>query len=399
MKEVNVKVVVNNNGEIVVKGLNKKGSESAVQYTVQVVEGLREFALKMMKAGIDKQASIQIKKEDVTVKQAPAKAKDVKADTKNKVYTKGQQFSNFRKVGERAVKFDIADKGECIIGFAKDRNAFMEAFNGTIREITRNKVIQRLAKYQGHDARELVKIVNTLKPVDMSADICTCCGAKVTPAVKEYSTRKFGKVLCRSCQHTPKSKTSGKAASEASRKPQAPKVKDPDDISACLNCGTEVEHYTFCLACHKKLEAEERNAYYEDTCACGNHKERAYEQCEECRSNSWSESDSNQLSLLEDKPSMDFSLEDLEDVSEEEAEANYERIMKKAIALGYKPKADKKPKVKTPSDNVDTSVAADGRTSKASEGGVASEASNNPEEVKESTVVLLDEDDLSNLVG
>lgn len=202
MKNVNVKVSMNNEGQLVVTGINKDGSASSVQYTVVETAGVREFAKAMVTRGIEKVQKAE-RSEAVSTEPATTVVETKKEEIKLKKtlsHTKGQMFTNFKKVGTRAVQFNVADKGECTIGFAKDRNVFMEAYAGTIKEITRAEVVRRLSDYEGQDARKLVQMINALKPVSEDAAVCKECKCGVTHKVKEYSVRNYGVALCRNCQ-------------------------------------------------------------------------------------------------------------------------------------------------------------------------------------------------------
>lgn len=267
----NVKVIIENN-EVKVVGINKDGSVSKVEYTVVEVVGLKEFGKKAMEAGVRKQfeamqqAAKQEEKPMVNVpEQNKARVKDV-------VYTKGEQFTNVKRYGTRAVGFNIAGKGECVIGFAKDRNAFLESFDGETKEVNRADVLRRLSKYKGNDARNIVKLIKELKPASLVADYCESCNAEVTHRVKDFSKRHFDKVLCRTCQPN----DGGKAKAPEQSEGATPQVKVEDVPNIHANAAN----------------------YWETTCACGESKERAYELCESCRENKWAEADSNQVSLF-----------------------------------------------------------------------------------------------------
>lgn len=254
MKNVNVKVEMNAAGEITVVGLNKNGSVSATQYTVVETVGF--------------------------VKASEPKASEPKTSTpvKNKkghdaVTTAGRMFTNIKGFKHEgifhAVKFEVAGKGECIVGFAKDRNQFIEHFNGVNKEVTRADVIKRMAQYQGKDAAQLTKMIQGLKPVSMAAGVCSSCGCSVNRGVKEYSERKFGAILCRNCQggFTPEPTKKSAERSEARK---------------CA-CGTELKgDWDDCSTCFSKSQLE-NHLDNEHVCTCGNTKERAFEQCEECR--------------------------------------------------------------------------------------------------------------------
>ena len=215
MKNVNVKVTVLENGSVEVVGLNKDGSVSAVNYVVTETVGVKEFAKAMMTAGASKQLESMKGAErseapPAKESKAPAtKPEKESADMKNKkgyesILTKGKMFRNFKGYKHEdifhAIKFEIAGKGECVVGFAKDRNVFMEHYNGEAKEVSRRDVVKRLAKYEGKDAAKLVKMINNLKPVTMAAGKCSCCDKEVVARVREYSVRKYGVILCRDCQ-------------------------------------------------------------------------------------------------------------------------------------------------------------------------------------------------------
>lgn len=117
-----------------------------------------------------------------------------------KVMTKGKLFTSANLIGERAVRFVIAGKGECVVGFARDRNAFMEHYNGVVKEVTRLEVLKRLDRYQGADVVKLISMVKSLKPVTMNAGHCSHCGCELARGVYNYSLRNFGQALCREHQ-------------------------------------------------------------------------------------------------------------------------------------------------------------------------------------------------------
>lgn len=153
------------------------------------------------------------------------------------VQTKGQFFNNIKTISTRAVQFDIQGKGHCVIGFAKDRNAFMEAFNGTIKEVTKNEVIKRMSAYQGSDAAKLVKLIKQTKPVTMAAGTCQECSAELSQSVRNYSMEHFGKSLCRA--HQPKRERSERTTqpNQSPKPSQSPKYEWIEQTFDCERCG------------------------------------------------------------------------------------------------------------------------------------------------------------------
>lgn len=266
-KTTNVMVEVLANGEVQVYGVKKNGERSAVNYTVVETKGLREYGKTMMEAGVMKQYKAMT--EEVASQPTPkAEPKQEQPKQQQPVSaTKGKAFTNIKRVAGRAVQFDVVGKGTVTVGFARDRNAFLESFGDTVKEVNRADVLRRMSKYQGEDARQLVKLIKELKPVTQSADVCGQCGCAISSAVREYSNRVHGKVLCFTCQK-------GKPEAERS------------EAEVTVKVATEV------------LSTEETTkAYFEETCGCGAVKERAYELCEECRAQQWAEGDNNQTTL------------------------------------------------------------------------------------------------------
>lgn len=273
MKNVNVKVVMNNEGQVQVLGLNKDGSVSAVNYSVVETAGVREFAKAMMKAGVEKQASsVKPVKESAERSEAqPTKEETKMKQTVNRkgfdaVVTGGHQFTDIKPIKTnnvlRAVKFTVGGK-ECVVGFARDRNAFMEAYNGTIKEVTKYGVLKRLAKYEGKDAKHLTKMVKSLSPVTMASGHCANCGCEVSQRVKEYSVRVYGVTLCRDCQ-----KDFGENYKESARQESESK-KAPSESEAQ---GSSQENLL--------------NLQY-DTCECGNKKHVESNICHDCQKAIW----------------------------------------------------------------------------------------------------------------
>ncbi|MNQ33162.1 hypothetical protein D3C85_465850 [compost metagenome] len=152
------------------------------------------------------------------------------------VNTKGQFFNNITPISTRAVSFDIQGKGLCVIGFAKDRNAFMEAFNGTIKEVSKSDVIKRLSVYQGADAKKLVKLVKQTKPVTMAAGICEECSKDLSATVLHYSIEHFGRMLCRNHQPRVERERSERKPQPQSQ-PTSRKYEWVDVTHDCERCG------------------------------------------------------------------------------------------------------------------------------------------------------------------
>lgn len=212
----NVNVLVSMEGTVSVVGINKGNKVSKEQYEVLIVDGLRELIQHYYEKGIARgleqaKQSVTQMKEEVKVNNQPKQEKkpvqptvSVKPKAQANVNTENKKFTNFRVSDDkRVVSFLVDGKQTMHIGFAKDRNAFIESYTvdglPVMKETTKQAVINRLAKYQGTDARKLTTIINSLKPVTMAAASCAC-GAGINARVKEYSERNFGMVLCRDCQ-------------------------------------------------------------------------------------------------------------------------------------------------------------------------------------------------------
>lgn len=256
-KNVNVKVVMNAAGELTVVGLNKNGTESSVQYTVIESVGVRDFATTMMAAGVAKQHAASTEKaerSEAPLVQPKPEVKEEKKMTEQRymvTHTKGNMFSNIKRVGTRAVQFEIANKGECVIGFARDRNVFMESFNGETKEITRQTVVNRLSKYQGTDARQLMQVINKLTPAVSTPDTCSVCTSGVNHKVKDYSMRTYDAVLCRDCQ-----KDFGAERSEAVSHIHG---SVSELVWVPCECGKhkKLEHSALCIDCMDKESEKE----------------------------------------------------------------------------------------------------------------------------------------------
>lgn len=253
MKTTNVKVTVNNQGQIEVIGLKKDGTPSSVNYVVTEVEGIREFAKTMMAAGVAKASEPKASEQPKQEKPAQTvinKKGYTSVNTDGKLFSKPSVYKHNGVY--HAVKFEIAGKGQCIVGFAKDRNAFIEAFNGEQKETTRTEVLKRLSKYEGKDAALVVKAISNIKPVSMDAGQCGCCGTKLTRGVREYSVRNYGMMLCRECQTDFKPATVEPSESEAEQKLNEVLKKD------ICECGrTKLTQENMCIACaDAKYEAQ-----------------------------------------------------------------------------------------------------------------------------------------------
>lgn len=150
------------------------------------------------------------------------------------VNTKGQFFNNITPIHSRAVSFDVQGKGTCVIGFAKDRNAFMEAFDGMIKEVSKSDVIKRLSTYQGNDAKKLVQLIKQTKPVTMAAGVCEECSKDLSQSVLRYSIEHFGRMLCRN--HQPKRERSERQPQPQSQ-PTSRRYEWVDVTHDCERCG------------------------------------------------------------------------------------------------------------------------------------------------------------------
>lgn len=342
MKNVNVKVEMNANGEVVVTGLKANGQASAVNYSVVEMVGVKEYIKECVKIETIVQAEL------LKAGASEPKASEHKADTKpaadkkptqqnkkgyDSIGTRGTVFTNIKGFKHEgifhAVKFNIAGKGDCVVGFAKDRNAFMEHFNGVSKEVLRSDVVKRMAKYQGKDAAQLTKMIQQLKPVTMAAGHCVACGCEVSRSVKEYSVRKYNEILCRNCQgnHTPDTDNTKKGAERSeAQNPQA-------DTCAC---GNELKAgWANCSECYEQDLAKSRLVVNEHTCACGSEKERAQELCDTCSANTWSATDENQLTTetIEEGSAIDILEDELpefyfgyDDKCDEEVAVDYSEL-------------------------------------------------------------------------
>jgi hypothetical protein len=202
------------------------------------------------------------KKQQQTTKEEKDMNKTVNKKGFDAVTTGGKMFTNIKgiKTGEvrRAVQFTTAKGQDVVIGFAKDRNAFMEAVGGIIKEVSRTDVLKRLAKYEGKDAKYLTKMVKELRPVTMAAGTCSCCGTEVSNSVKEYSNRVYGVTLCRPCQKD----FGGKVKAEQQKQQQkAANESEPQQNQ---------EHSVPGLSFQK------------DACECGNEKMVEMNMCDTC---------------------------------------------------------------------------------------------------------------------
>ena len=262
MKNVNVEVSLT--GEVVVTSMTGR-----VIPNVNVT-GLREFAAAMMEAGVKKQyESIKAtepakepKQESITPNK---EEKDMKKIVNRKGYdavvTGGKMFNNIKgiKSGDvlRAVQFTNAKGQEVVIGFARDKNAFMQSVDRKVEDASLSEVLRRLAKYEGKDAKFLTKMVKNLRPVTTAADVCSECKCEVTHRVKEYSVRNYGVTLCRNCQKDFGDKLKEVAPKEStSANKQAPSDSEAQNLTGIsgkkdtCTCGNEkIVEVNMCQAC------------------------------------------------------------------------------------------------------------------------------------------------------
>lgn len=207
-------------------------------------------------------------KQDAAAKQKEEKDMNQKQIINRKGYdavtTGGKMFTDIKgiKTGEvrRAVSFTTAKGQNVVIGFAKDKNMFMEAVNGVVKEASLSEVLKRLAKYEGKDAKYLTKMVKSVRPVTMAAGQCSSCGCDVSQRVKEYSERTYGVTLCRDCQKDfgakiKKDSTPVKETAASASEPQQKEVQ-----------GHSVPGLSF----------------EKDACECGNEKMVEMSCCDEC---------------------------------------------------------------------------------------------------------------------